>query len=74
MQAQPYFCASLLVCSGARQAQGLPMPAAALDDGNGAYLSAVYGDGQIEGGNTSDDGQMHGHTLGGCAPCTVRAP
>lgn len=50
------------------------MPAAALDDGNGAYLSAVYGDGQIEGGNTSDDGQMHGHTLGVCAPCTVRAP
>jgi len=48
----------LLVCSGALQAQDQPAPAAVLDDSNGAYLSAVYGNGRIEGGNTSGDVQL----------------
>jgi hypothetical protein len=65
MNARPCFWVLLLVCSGALHAQDRPAPAtaAALDDGNGAYLSAVYGDGRIEGGNTSGDGWMHGHTF-----------
>jgi hypothetical protein len=37
--------------------------ATAADDGNGAYISLVYGSGRIRGGNASGDRWMHGHTF-----------
>jgi hypothetical protein len=67
MKIEPTFSTSLaallLACAGMAQAQTAPTDVTDAPDDHGAYLSAVFGNGRIHGGNAEGNVWMRGRTF-----------
>ncbi|MGJ7914578.1 hypothetical protein ACI48D_03755 [Massilia sp. LXY-6] len=63
MKLQAACCALLMACAGLTRAQNVPTDVTDAPDDHGAYLSLVFGNGRIHGGNAEGYRWMRGRTF-----------